>query len=89
MSDRGAPDSVRSEETKLEYGKRIEREAAEWFARTFPSSRLLLSNYRCKVGEIDLIFEWIEERPGDGLAPLRELVFVEVRARGESSTDVS
>jgi putative endonuclease len=50
-------------------GARAERLAAEWFLARFPS-RLIARNFRCRGGELDLIFE----------AP-PDLVFVEVRAR--------
>ncbi len=47
-----------------------EREAAEWFIREFPQSKLISRNYRSKMGELDLVFECD-----------RLLVFIEVRAR--------
>jgi putative endonuclease len=53
----------------LEYGKQTEDLALEWFLKKFPA-QLVARNYRCRMGELDLIFE-------QG----RELIFVEVRAR--------
>lgn len=47
------------------------------FRSRFRSGRLLTRNFRCKAGEIDLIFEVGVERV--------ELVFVEVRARQAGS----
>jgi putative endonuclease len=57
----------------LELGKNTEDQALAWFLKRFPA-RLHSRNYRCKVGELDLIFE----QPGE-LGD--ELIFVEVRAR--------
>ena len=59
--------------TNHELGRRIENEAAEWI--TARGATLLDRNYRCRMGEIDLV---VEERLEDGRV---ELVFVEVRAR--------
>jgi putative endonuclease len=56
-----------------QLGASVEREAAHWMKAR--GGRLIAQNYRCRVGEIDLILE--EQRP-DGQT---ELVFVEVRAR--------
>jgi putative endonuclease len=53
----------------LDYGKETEDLALDWFLKNFPV-RLVTRNYRCKIGELDLIFE--QEY---------ELIFVEVRAR--------
>jgi putative endonuclease len=53
----------------LEYGKETEDLALEWFLKKFPA-QLVIRNYRCKMGELDLIFEQD-----------LELIFVEVRAR--------
>lgn len=58
-----------------QLGKEAEQAALEWFL-VHQKSRLLARNYRCKWGEIDLIFE--EQL---SLALGSELVFVEVRAR--------
>ncbi len=55
-------------------GSRGEDLALKWFLGSRPGSRLLARNFRCKQGEIDLIF-WEE--------PLAQLVFVEVRYRTE------
>lgn len=53
----------------LDYGKETEDLALEWFLKKFPA-RLIARNYRCKMGELDLVFEQD-----------LELIFVEVRAR--------
>jgi len=60
-----------------QFGQKAENEAASWFL-SHKESRLLVRNYRCKAGEIDLIFEEL-------LSAVRapELVFVEVRARSQ------
>ncbi|OFZ18929.1 MAG: hypothetical protein A2X94_13325 [Bdellovibrionales bacterium GWB1_55_8] len=61
-----------------DLGIRAEEDALVWLLNCY-RMRLLLRNFRCKVGEIDLILE--EELP-DGE---RELVFVEIRSRAEGS----
>lgn len=61
--------------SSTEIGRRIEGWAREWFLRN-EGGRLLESNFRCKSGEVDLIFE-VEGSGGI------ELVFVEVRGRAE------
>ncbi len=58
----------------LLFGKTTEDEALEFFLQRFPRAELLIRNFRCKTGEIDLIFE-IDRASGS------ELVFVEVRGR--------
>jgi putative endonuclease len=66
----------------LQFGRDTEKNALDWFLKK-GSYRLVTHNYRCKMGEIDLILE--ETLPG---SPSPELVFVEVRARSpESWTD--
>jgi putative endonuclease len=57
-----------------QIGKDAENDAAHWFL-SHREARLIGKNFRCKVGELDLIFE--------ELLPTgkQELVFVEVRAR--------
>ena len=55
-----------------EEGKRAEDEAIEWYLKR-KAAVLLVRNFRCRRGEIDLIFE----ETGQDL----ELVFVEVRSR--------
>ena len=61
-----------------EWGRAIEKKAEEYLVQK--GLVLLHRNYRVRMGEIDLIFE--EMRGGsDGVPCLRELVFVEVRAR--------
>ena len=57
------------------YGKESEIQAKDWLLRQ-EGYRFLQSNYRCRWGEIDLIFE--HEMTS---SKLLELVFVEVRAR--------
>ena len=41
----------------LQFGSHIEALAADWFLAHRSGSRLIAKNYRCKVGELDLIFE--------------------------------
>lgn len=71
----------------LEYGLQVESHAAEWFLAHHPNSRLIARNFRCKGGELDLVFE--EEIAVDSAEAVTEgaleLVFVEVRARREGS----
>jgi putative endonuclease len=62
-----------------ELGRESESQARDWFLEQ-RGYRLLECNYRCRWGEIDLIFE--QELDGKGKT---ELVFVEVRARGETA----
>ena len=73
--------------SKLHYGWRIEQRAWEWYSAQVPGARLLGRNFRCRVGEIDLIVEEpVEEpveKPSEGGA--FELVFIEVRARTSAS----
>jgi putative endonuclease len=62
-----------------QLGREAEQNALEWFLKERPS-RLLMRNFRCRGGEIDLIFE--EVLPNKkGL----ELVFVEVRAKTDAN----
>lgn len=61
-------------QTKNEFGREAEDLASDWLMAK-PGWCLLTRNYRCRMGEIDLI---LEESLGDGLI---ELVFAEVRAR--------
>jgi Holliday junction resolvase-like predicted endonuclease len=65
--------------SKLHWGWKIEAQAEAWYLHQSPRAILLARNFRCRLGEIDLIFE----EPSDPASPLgaRELVFVEVRAR--------
>ena len=60
------------------FGRDSEQKALEWL-QTNSNWNLINRNYRCKWGEIDLIFE--EKRPSGTI----ELVFVEVRARAKGS----
>lgn len=53
----------------LVLGRRIEELFRRWLCRK-PGVRILVQNFRCKAGEIDLIFE------EEGV-----LVFLEIRAR--------
>jgi Holliday junction resolvase-like predicted endonuclease len=78
------PESIYSISTeplvsKLAQGLKIERNAESWFLTHRPA-QLISRNYRGRVGEIDLIFEEDTKRVGE-----KELVFVEVRARGPRS----
>lgn len=57
----------------LEYGKEAEQNACEWFLKNF-QARLIAQNYRCKTGELDLVFEQSDAQGTD-------LVVVEVKAR--------
>ena len=61
--------------SSTEIGRRIEGWAREWFLR-HEGGRFLERNFRCRSGEVDLIFE---VNGPQGV----ELVFVEVRGRGE------
>jgi putative endonuclease len=61
----------------LEYGKETEDRALQWFLARFPV-RLISRNYRCKMGELDLVFEQSIEHATEYEG---ELIFVEVRAR--------
>jgi putative endonuclease len=65
--------------SKTETGRQVEGRALVWFLETRAGSRLLARNWRCRAGELDLIFE--ENRLGEG----PELVFVEVRFRDAAS----
>lgn len=68
-----------------EIGKQVEDNAREWFLSRF-SCRLLQQNYRCRSGEIDLVFECGDSgAPGESRdsSEAYELVFVEVRGRTE------
>ena len=61
----------------LEFGRLCEESALQYFLQEFPA-RLVARNYRCKMGELDLIFEVDSEVNGvQGC----ELVVVEVRGR--------
>ncbi len=62
-----------------QLGKATEDLAKQWFLSQ-PDYRHLESNFRCRWGEIDLIFE---QRLDEGQN--WELVFVEVRARSDGS----
>ena len=62
-----------------EIGKDAEEKAAEWFLSR-KKARLLARNYRCKWGEIDLIFE--EDVRSNSVL---EIVFIEVKARAMRS----
>jgi putative endonuclease len=66
--------------SKTETGRRVEARALVFFLETRPESRLIARNWRCRSGELDLVFE---EAPGPGRAP--ELAFVEVRFRDAQS----
>ncbi|MGK5084081.1 YraN family protein [Bdellovibrionota bacterium FG-1] len=69
------------DESALHWGWRVERDAETWYRQKFPQARFLERGFRCKVGEIDLIFEEPPaelEGSGEGAT---ELVFIEVRAR--------
>jgi putative endonuclease len=57
----------------LDFGRACEEGALRYFLEEFPS-RLVARNYRCKMGELDLIFE-VDDEHGC------ELVVVEVRGR--------
>ncbi len=59
-----------------QLGKESEAYAKSWFLQQ-QGYRFVTSNYRCRWGEIDLIFE--QDFPESRKT---ELVFVEVRARG-------
>jgi putative endonuclease len=58
-------------------GAEIESRAAAWLSAR-AGWRLLERNYLCRMGELDLVFE-------DSSRGTVELVFVEVRSRGEGS----
>jgi putative endonuclease len=60
-----------------QFGKESEFLAREWFLQQ-KGYRFLENNYRCRWGEIDLIFEFQSSE----ISPC-ELVFVEVRSRAE------
>lgn len=62
-----------------EIGKEAEAEAARWFVAG-RRAQLLAQNYRCRGGEIDLIFEETRDSP-----ECLELVFIEVKARTAGS----
>jgi putative endonuclease len=69
----------------LELGKETEDRACAWFTSQFPA-KLIARNYRCKTGELDLVFEQVIERAGVPKHPQKyvqsvELVIIEVRAR--------
>ena len=61
----------------LEFGRACEDSALQYFLDEFPA-QLVARNYRCKIGELDLIFE-VEGEQGC------ELVVVEVRGRVRNS----
>jgi putative endonuclease len=65
--------------TKVEVGRRIEARAQLWYLENYPQSRLIDRNWRCRGGELDLVFE-----DGEGSGE-RELAFVEVRFRDAQS----
>ena len=78
----------RSDFNALDFGLEVEKSAAEWFLIHHPTSQLLARNYRCKSGELDLVFEEKVYSDVDGPEKAErgvELVFVEVRARCEGS----
>jgi putative endonuclease len=60
-----------------DYGKEAEQKACEWFLKNF-QARLIAQNYRCKTGELDLVFEQQNEQ-GDEQGT--DLVVIEVKAR--------
>ena len=62
--------------SKLHYGLQMEVKAEAWFLARFPGAVLCERNFRCRGGEIDLIFE-----APSALNASAELIFVEVRAR--------
>ncbi len=64
--------------SKVEFGTEIEQKASAWLEKK--SWKLVARNYRCRVGEIDLIYEKLH---GEGES---ELIFVEVRARQEGGS---
>ena len=59
---------------RFQLGRLAEERACQWFLAQGAGRSLLARNYRCKQGEIDLIF--FEE-------PRAELVFIEVRFRSK------
>jgi len=61
----------------LEFGRACEDSALKYFLEEFPA-QLVARNYRCKMGELDLIFEVNSEVNGEQSC---ELVVVEVRGR--------
>ena len=61
------------------FGRESENKALLWLLQN-QTWKLLTRNYRCKWGEIDLIFEETLENGKEV-----ELVFVEVRARSDVS----
>jgi len=66
--------------SRLHFGLSIERQGEAWIlSRPGASRRVLARNYRCRGGELDLV---LEERRPDGAW---ELVFVEIRYRGEGA----
>jgi putative endonuclease len=60
------------------FGRESETQALTWYLAQ-GNYHLLVQNYRCRWGEIDLIFE--ERKP---LLKQVELVFVEVRSRAHN-----
>ncbi len=63
------------EKSKLAHGLQMEVRAEQWFLEHHPGARRIAKNYRCRVGELDLVFEVA----APGARSL--LVVVEVRAR--------
>ncbi len=61
-----------------QIGQEAEDQALEWFLRQ-GNYQLLVKNYRCKQGELDLVFE-ATLTDGASFGGV-ELVFVEVKAR--------
>lgn len=68
---------------KLIYGLEMEAQGAKWLESKYPSLSFLEKNYRWKGGEIDLIYEERTQSSASvrSIGQVRELVFVEVRAR--------
>ena len=65
--------------SKVEIGRRVEARAQLWYLEQYPESRLVGRNWRCRGGELDLVFE------DPGPRGERELTFVEVRFRDAES----
>jgi putative endonuclease len=66
-----------SRRASLDFGVQSEDRAKEWFLAN-RRARCLVQNFRCKAGELDLVFE---EQVGRFLEVAVELVIVEVKAR--------
>jgi Holliday junction resolvase-like predicted endonuclease len=62
---------------RYQIGQEFEKLAIQWLlGQRNRKIKILTQNYRCKVGEIDLIFEEIHPESGEC-----DLVFLEVRSR--------